>query len=69
LRAESLRTALVSGPLGFKHDALQFFEYREVLVGVVNFSIALALAYQKSDFFQPFELALDIAGILAYQLS
>jgi len=39
-----------------------------MLVGVINLGVALALAYQKTDFLQSFELALDIAGIFFYQL-
>jgi hypothetical protein len=56
--------ALIGGyPLRLQYDALELFKNRELLVGVVNFGVALALGNQEADFFQPFKLALDITGV------
>jgi hypothetical protein len=54
---------LLGHTLGFQDNALQFLENSEMLIGVINLGIALLLAQQEADFFQPLEFTLDIAGI------
>lgn len=56
------------GALGLQNDALQFFKDWEMLIGVVNFSVALALGNQKTNLFHPFQLALDITGVFLDKL-
>ena len=50
-------------PLGFQHDALQFFEDGELFVGVINLGIALLFGDQEANFFEALEFALDVAGV------
>lgn len=56
------------GTLAFEHDALQFFKDGKLLVGGVHLGVALAFAGQKSDFFEPLQFTLDVAGIFFDQL-
>jgi hypothetical protein len=69
LALEFLLALLIGCALALKHYALEFFKYREVLIGVVNFGIALLLADQKADFFQSLQLPLDVAGVFFYKFS
>jgi hypothetical protein len=49
--------------LTLENNTLQFFEYYELLVRVINLGIALFFADQEPGFFEPLELALDIASV------
>jgi hypothetical protein len=54
---------LLINPLGLQHDALEFFENREVLVGVVDLGVALLLGNQEADLLQALELTLDVSSV------
>lgn len=62
--------AAVSGySLRLHDDALEFLEYRELLVGVINLGVALAFADKKADFLQTLKFALDVAGVFFNKFS
>jgi len=63
-----LLALLLSRPLALEYYALELFKYRKVLIGVIDFCISLAFAYQETDFFHAFKFALDIASIFLYEL-
>ena len=59
---------LLCHALALQNYALEFFKNREVLIGVVNLGIALALGDQKADLLHTLQLTLDVAGIFFYEL-
>jgi len=42
---------------------LEFFEDGELLVRGVDFGVALFLAQEEADLFEPLQFALDVAGV------
>ena len=60
--------ALLSSTLRLQDDTLKLFEYGESLVGVINLRVALLLADEESNLFEPLKLALYISGIFLDEL-
>jgi hypothetical protein len=49
--------------LGFDDDALEFFKNSEVLVSRVNLGVALFFAGEETNFFEAFQLALNVSRV------
>ncbi len=60
---------LCGRPLGFKHDALEFFKNSKMFIGRVDFGICLFFRSQEADFLQTLKLSLYVAGIFFDQFS
>ena len=60
--------ALLCRALALENDALEFFEDKEVLVGLIDFGVALLFCNEEADFFEALEFALNITGIFFDEL-
>lgn len=54
--------------LGLEDDALQLLEDRKLLIGIINFGVALLFRDEEAYFLEALEFALYIAGILLDKL-